>query len=68
MPVDRGKLSAAEDVLARILTEAVVEDVFAGLSEGLWLAVRCDSEIEQEKLAGHLRTSGLEVILVARAA
>jgi len=68
MPADREKLSAAEDTLARILTDAVVEDLFAGVSEGLWLAVRCNNEAEQEELADRLRSRGLEVVLRSRTA
>lgn len=68
MPADREKLSAAEDTLARILTDAVVEDLFAGLSDAPWLAVRCNNEAEQKELADRLRARGLEVILRTRTA
>lgn len=68
MRADREKLSAAEDTLARILADAVVEDLFAGVSEGLWLAVRCANEGEQRELADRLRARGLEVILRTRTA
>jgi hypothetical protein len=68
MAADREKLSAAEDTLARILTDAVLEDLFEGVSEGLWLAVRCNDEAEQKELADRLRARGLEVILRTRAA
>ena len=61
MPADREKLSAAEDTLARILTDAIVEDLFEGVSEGLWLAVRCVNEAEQKEVADRLRAPARRV-------
>jgi hypothetical protein len=67
MPTERhDSLTPAEEILARVLTDAIVEDIFAGLSAEPWIAVRCIDESVQKELADRLRAEGREVILHSR--
>lgn len=62
------QLTRAEDTLASILTEAIVEELLEGAPDGHWLVVACADEVQQLKLAEQLRTQGYEVSLRKRAA
>lgn len=68
MPGDREKLSGAQEAFVRILTDAISEDLFSDLSDGPWIAVRCNNESEQKALADRFGAQGLEVILRSRTA
>jgi hypothetical protein len=68
MTPKRHALTSAEETLVRILSDAAVDDLVAGRSDALWIAVRCNDESEQKQLADRFRAEGREVILRSRTA
>lgn len=67
MAIERA-LTAAEETLAAILNEAIVEELLEGAPPGLWLVVGCTSESDQIELARRFRAEGREVIMRSRTA
>jgi hypothetical protein len=59
MPAEPRDLTPPEDALARILADAIVEDLLE--AGGLWLAVRCHDPHDQQELIERLRAEGREV-------
>lgn len=63
MASERPELTLAQDTLARILADAIVDDLLdAG---GLWIAVNCADVNDQQELVARLRAEGRTVRLPA---
>jgi hypothetical protein len=65
---DDPSLTPAGEIFARIVADAIVEDLLSGHAAGLWIAVACTGEADQVELARRLREEGREVIVRSRTA
>jgi hypothetical protein len=60
MKVHAPDLTPAEDTLAHVLADAIVDDLL-GDAGGLWIAVSTHDEADQQQLVERLRAEGRDV-------
>lgn len=60
MPGENSSLTPPEDTLARVLADAVIDDMVSEAG-GLWVAVQCRDETELRELTERFRGEGREV-------